>query len=504
MIGRRICLLQLILRVLPFFQQILMTSDHDRAKLHELLIQELEDFAVFLVDIDGRIRTWNPGVERFFRYTEAEFIGRNLADIFTPEDRAAGAPENEMEKARRLGRSSDVRWHLCNDQTRVFVEGVLIGIKDQAGALVSFAKIARAVRPKHAAGSMLATLLEGTDDAIYALDEEGRFVFANTQTARLLGRSIDTLVGLSREEVQPSSRAADMRATDENVMRGHQPQVFEEQLPSSRGERVLLTTKAPWRDSDGRTIGLVAIAQDITAQKASQAERERLFREVCRKNEELSAFSHVVAHDLRTPLRSVKIYTELLARHLEGRSDETARQFMAFVADGAKHMDQLIEALLHYAESGEELAHERVNVNALIDGLLHTLAPLIQETEAKITSAALPDNIQADPVRLLQLLQNLVVNAIKYRASEPPRINISAESAGSEYRFAVSDNGIGIAPEHCERIFIPLQRLHGKEVPGTGLGLALCRKIVESHGGRIWVESRVGRGSTFFFTLPKW
>jgi two-component system CheB/CheR fusion protein len=153
-----------------------MTSDHDHAKLHELLIQELEDFAVFLVDLGGRIMTWNPGVERFFGYAEREFIGKNLTDIFTSEDRAAHAPEKEMAKARREGRSSDVRWHVCHDHTRVFVEGVLIGIKDEAGALVGFAKIARAVRPTQAAGSMLTTLLEGTDDAIYAIDKDGRFL----------------------------------------------------------------------------------------------------------------------------------------------------------------------------------------------------------------------------------------------------------------------------------------------------------------------------------------
>jgi PAS domain S-box-containing protein len=156
-----------------------MISDRDHEKLHALLIQELEDFAVFLVNLQGRITTWNPGVERFLGYGETEFIGRPVSDIFTPEDRAAHIPEREMENARNNGRAADVRWHVRNDQRRVFVEGVFIAIKDEAGEIVGFAKIARSVHQRHVAGSMLATILEGTEDAIYALDREGRFTFAN-------------------------------------------------------------------------------------------------------------------------------------------------------------------------------------------------------------------------------------------------------------------------------------------------------------------------------------
>jgi PAS domain S-box-containing protein len=479
-----------------------MTRDQELGKLHTLLIHELEDFAVFLVSLTGRIISWNPGVERFFGYTENNFVGRDLREIFTPEDRVGGAPEKEIETARREGRASDVRWHLCNDGSRVFVEGVLLGVKDESGKCVCFAKVARAVRPLHAAGSMLTTLLEGTADAIYAIDQSGRFVFTNARMAQLLDRSVESIVGHTREEVMTPKIAAHVRSTDESVMQGKASRLVEERFPvKERGDRVLLTTKSPWLDTGGRLIGLVAIAQDITARTAYQGERERLLREVRRTNEDLSAFSHVVAHDLRAPLRAVKIYTELLARHLEGRSDETARQFMTFVTDGAKHMEQLIESLLHYAEAGEELTMQSVNVNAVIDGILQRLAPLIQESGASVTRGVLPE-VQADPVRLLQVFQNLIVNAINYRGTEPVKVQISVESSAVEHRFAVADNGIGIAREHLETVFAPLKRLHTKQVSGSGIGLALCRKIVERHGGRMWVESRVGEGSTFYFTLP--
>jgi PAS domain S-box-containing protein len=407
-----------------------------------------------------------------------------------------------MNRACESGRSSDVRWQVCRDQSRVFVEGVLTAIKDEAGIVCGYSKIARAVRPHHAAGSLIETMLEGMDEVIYAIDQSGRFVFANTPAARLLGRNVDELIGHTREEVLPPALAADQRATDESVMSGNNSRLIEDRFPSpGRGERVLLTTKAPWRDSEGRLIGLVASAQDITTRIAHQNERERLLREVRRSNEELAAFSHVVAHDLRAPLRAVKIYAELLARHMEGRLDPTARQFLTFVTEGSENMEHLIESLLRYAESEDELSVSQVSMSAVIDGLLHRLEPVIQETHATVTMDNLPE-VYADPVRLLQLFQNLIVNAINYRSSEPPRIHISVETLPDEYRFAVADNGIGIAREDFERIFAPLKRLQRVSVPGSGMGLALCRKIVERHGGRIWVESTVGKGSTFFFTLP--
>ncbi|HEY3835997.1 MAG TPA: PAS domain S-box protein [Bryobacteraceae bacterium] len=480
-----------------------MTNQYDRAKLYDFLIQELQDFAVFLLDLEGRITSWNPGVERFFGYTELEFIGKDVREIFTPEDRAVGAPEQEMENARREGRSSDVRWHMCRDQSRVFVDGALAAIRNESGDLCGFSKIARAVRPQHSTGSLIAAVFEGTNDPIYAVDRDGRFVFANTHAASLMGRSVDQLIGCTRQEALPPSFAAELRATDESVLRGSGPQLVEEKFPTGDGsDRVLLATKAPWRDAEQRTIGVVAIAKDITSRMDQQQDRERLLREVRRSNEELSAFSHVVAHDLRAPLRSVKTYAELLERYLEEQLDPTARQFMTFVTEGCESMEQLIESLLRYAESGNQLTASRVNVNAVIDGLQRRLEPMIRESNATITSDILPE-IEADPVRLLQLFQNLLVNAINYRDTTPPRIHISAEQSADEYRFAITDNGVGIAREHFDLIFAPMTRLHTRNVPGTGVGLALCRKIVERHGGRIWVESVVGKGSTFFFTLPR-
>jgi PAS domain S-box-containing protein len=184
----------------------------ETARLYELLIKELADFAVFLIDPDGLITTWNPGVERFFGFPEAEFVGMHIREIFTPEDRAEQAPDTEMDTARRCGRSDDVRWHLCRDGSRVFVEGVLVAIRDGSDRVCGFSKIARAVRPQFAAGSMVATLLEGTDDVIYASDKDGRIVFANSNAARMFGRPVDELISHTREELLPAAIAADLKS----------------------------------------------------------------------------------------------------------------------------------------------------------------------------------------------------------------------------------------------------------------------------------------------------
>ena len=479
-----------------------MTNEQNRTRLYELLVKELEAFAIFLIDPDGTIMSWNPGVERFFGYREQEFVGKPFCEIFTPEDRAKNAAEGEMKRARTSGRSSDIRWHLCSDHSRVFVEGVLTCIKDEGGQECGFAKIARAVRPQDATGSLIATLLEGTEDPIYATDKDGRFVFANSATAKLFDRSLDQLISHTHEEVLPASVAADLRSTDQSVMSGSHARLVEEKFPAGKGERVLLATKAPWRDPQDGLIGLVAISKDVTDRITLQNEREQLLREVSRANKELSDFSHVVAHDLRTPLRAVRTYAELLSRHLESHLDAATQQFLTFVTEGAESMEQLIESLLQYAQSGGALSPTRVNVPAVIAGLLHRLEPLIRETGAAVSTEALPE-VHADPVRLLQVFQNLIVNAINYRSSEAPRIRIFSESRAEFHVLGVSDNGIGISREYLEQIFVPLKRLHAIAVPGHGIGLALCKKIVEAHGGRIWVESTPGKGSTFFFTLPR-
>jgi signal transduction histidine kinase len=232
-------------------------------------------------------------------------------------------------------------------------------------------------------------------------------------------------------------------------------------------------------------------------------ERERLLRELQRSNEELAQFAHVVSHDLQAPIRMVKCFSELLALRYRGQLDTTGEEFTDTIQDGASTMEVLTRTLLHYATVGQEpLTQDFVELRSVVEAVMTTLQPTIEELGAEVLLDDLPE-VSGDRVLLQQLVQNLVSNALKYRdPMVTPRIRIGAEQAEQEWIVSVKDNGRGVAPADRERIFLPLTRLHGSEIFGTGMGLAVCRKIVERHGGKIWVESALGAGAAFYFTLP--
>jgi PAS domain S-box-containing protein len=240
--------------------------------------------------------------------------------------------------------------------------------------------------------------------------------------------------------------------------------------------------------------GQMEKATSILAQQAA---------ELTRSNRELQQFAYVASHDLQEPLRMVASYVQLLAKRYKGKLDADADEFINYAVDGANRMQGLIKALLTYSRVGTRgKEFEPTDCEAVLNGTLADLRATIEESGAVVTRDPLP-TVEADGTQLGQLFQNLVGNAIKFRNQRPPVVHVSAERNGKEWVFSVRDNGIGIEAEHFERIFIIFQRLHGKgEYPGTGIGLAVCKKIVERHGGKIWVESEVGKGATFYFTMP--
>jgi len=225
--------------------------------------------------------------------------------------------------------------------------------------------------------------------------------------------------------------------------------------------------------------------------------------ELARSNKELEEFAYVASHDLQEPLRMVVSYMQLLQRRYQGKLDANADEFIAFAVDGANRMQTLINDLLTYSRVGTRgKPFAPTDCTAAIKRVLSNLRMAIEEQQAVITQAALP-TVMADDVQIMQLFQNLIGNAIKFHGEAPPRVQISAKREATHWLFSVRDHGIGIDPEYAERIFKVFQRLHGKaEYPGTGIGLAVCKKIVERHGGRIWVESQAGQGATFYFTIP--
>ncbi len=224
--------------------------------------------------------------------------------------------------------------------------------------------------------------------------------------------------------------------------------------------------------------------------------------ELARSNDDLEQFAYVASHDLQEPLRMVAAYTQLLAERYRGKLDENADKFIGYASEGAERMQVLIHDLLAFSRVGRTEACESVDCNAVMKDVQQALAAAIQESGAVFNHGELP-SVWADRTQVAQVFQNLIGNALKFRGKEPPVVSVQAEKADRLWQFSVSDNGIGIAPEYAENIFVVFQRLHGRsEYPGNGIGLAICKKIVEHNGGKIWVESQAGLGSSFKFTLP--
>jgi PAS domain S-box-containing protein len=270
------------------------------------------------------------------------------------------------------------------------------------------------------------------------------------------------------------------------------------------------------RGEQERAIRMVGTVQDITEQKRveerlqqslnalarAKAVTERQAFELAAKNSDLEQFAYIASHDLQEPLRSAAAYAQLLRRRYQGRLDSDADDFIGFIVENVGRMQRLIEALLEYSRAGQKPSMKTVDCEECLSASLSNLQRTLQETSAQVTRDPLP-KVSGDATRLTQLFQNLIGNALKYRGNEPPRIEIEARREDSHWRLTVRDNGVGIDPQFHERIFEMFQRLHTpQERPGTGIGLALCKKIVEGHGGRLWVESQPGRGAAFHFTLP--
>jgi light-regulated signal transduction histidine kinase (bacteriophytochrome) len=310
--------------------------------------------------------------------------------------------------------------------------------------------------------------------------------------------------------IHPDDREEVIARSKDAVERGV-PYEFEYRVLRTNGTVRWVTAKGRIeRSPDGANLASLGVVMDITERKQAQEVlknrlmQERQAEELMRSNAELQQFAYVAAHDLQEPLRMVASYTQLLAQRYKGHLDADADDFIAFAVDGAHRMQALIADLLAYCrvETTGRQFQETSSGDALKQAL-HNLQGTIEGSGGVVTMDPLPV-VVGDEAQLIQLFQNVVGNAIKYRGTEPPRVHVTASRKAGEWVFMVRDNGIGIDPQYFEKIFVMFQRLHRRdEYSGTGIGLSLCKKIVERHDGRIWVESSPGIGSTFFIALPE-
>jgi len=355
-------------------------------------------------------------------------------------------------------------------------------------------------------------LIETSLDPLVTIGPEGKITDVNRATENVTGYSREELIGTDFVDYFTNPDRA--KAGYKQVFREGIVRDYPLQIKHKYGSLTpVLYNASVYKDESGEVVGVYAAARDITErQKAEDAFRvywksleeqvKQRTEELAKSNEDLKQFAYVASHDLREPLRMISSFLQLLERRYKDQLDEDANEFIGFAVDGAKRLDKMIMDLLEYSRvANKEIQFTDVDLEEVIDQIKSNLNVLIEENNAQITYESLPI-IPSDENQMVILLQNLIGNAIKYRREEIPKIHVSAEKQGNQYVFSVEDNGIGIDPQHLERIFTIFKRLHNHtEYEGSGIGLSIAQRVVHQHGGEIWAESQPGKGSTFHFTI---
>ena len=475
------------------------------AKYHALFQASAD--GILIADLETRMFKYaNPAACRLLGYSEAELTTMGLADIHPKDDLPWVVAEFEAQVRGDKTLAAGVPC-LRKDGAIVYADVNAVGMSVDgrvcnAGFFRDITERKRAEQALRVAEEQFRSLFAATPLPTFLWDLETlQYLEVNNAAVSHSGYSRDELLKMKVMDLLPPQAAAGIVA---------QMQALHNQS-GDRGQ-------GHHRLKDGRVVdvevdahalhfrgrrAVLGVIQDITERKRAEEKLKVTLADLERSNKELEQFAYVASHDLQEPLRMVSSYTQLLARRYQGQLDAEANEFIAYAVDGANRMQGLINDLLAYSRVGTRgKGFEPTDCTAVLDQALANLKAAMEKSGAVVTHDPLP-TVMADNLQLVQLFQNLIGNAIKFHVEKPPRIHVSAEQKGNEWVFSVRDNGIGIDPQYAERIFIIFQRLHTREeYPGTGIGLAICKKIVERRGGRIWVESQLGKGSTFYFTIP--
>ncbi|HSU76073.1 MAG TPA: PAS domain S-box protein [Burkholderiales bacterium] len=481
---------------------------------------ELAGSGIAHIGLDRKFIRANRRLCEILGYPEHELVGKTGRQISHPDDLDV---INAQRKRLYAGEIDHVRLekrYLRKDGSTVWVAFSMVLERDAEGRpayeIAIFDDITerkRAERALRESEERFRSLTQLSSDWYWEQDETFALRFMSQRMGEKTGLAASAFIGRKRWD-QPALNLGDEDwARHRTQLERREPfREFEmERANPAGGTRWVSVTGEPVYDENGKFRGYRGVGSDVTERKRAEAELRRAHDELAKKaeelersNAELEQFAYVASHDLQEPLRMVSSYTQLLARRYQDQLPAEAQEFMHFTVDGAARMKQLIEDLLAYSRvgtKGKELVP--VSLEAPLKRALTNLRTAIEESGATVSADALP-TVDADEVQLAQVFQNLIGNALKFRGKAAPRIHVGAAEQAGEWQISIADNGIGIEPQYFERIFMLFQRLHAMgEYPGTGIGLAICKKVAERHGGRIWVSSTPGAGSTFHFTLPK-
>jgi PAS domain S-box-containing protein len=483
-------------------------SERKRAERAGLLLSAIvdsSDDAIISKDLNGIITSWNRSAERLFGYTAAEAVGQSVT-MLIPSDRLDEEPDilSRLRGGVRVEHFETVRRR--KDGTLLDISLTISPVRDERGIIVGASKIARDISGRKRDEAMLLAsearfrqLADSMPHIVWTADAEGHIDYFNDRWYEFTGYSRDSQILSTLESILHPDDVSQAREAWAEAVRSGGPYNIEYRFWDGLQHRWrwFMARAVAIRDGADRVIKWFGTYTDID-------DRKRLEEDLLRANQDLEQFAFSASHDLHEPLRTVKVYSELLAQSYGESLNEDARRCVQYLQNGASRMETLLRDLLTYTQLMKlDVPTETADANEALHAALANLDSAISENSATIDSGPLP-SLRVHATHLQQLFQNLIGNAIKYRSPERvPRITVRAERENGQWTFAVSDNGIGIAPEYKEMVFVIFKRLHGSEqYAGSGIGLAICQRIVERYHGRIWVESEPGVGSTFRWTLP--
>ena len=484
----------------------------DSEDVFRKLVTSVQDYAIFMVDPNGYVATWNKGAQRMKQYTPDEIIGSHFSIFYTDEDKSAGKPTKEVEGALREGRWEDEGWRVRKDGSRFWANVIITPVYADDGHLIGFGKVTRDLTERRLAEQRYRLLIEGVSDyAIFSLDAHGNVTSWNSGAERIKQYRAEEIIGQHFSRFYtPEDAAAGLpqKVLATADREGH----FE-----GEGWRVRKDGTRFWssvvvtaiRDEAGNLAGFSKVTRDITDRKIlldtirkHAEELELRIAEREQTNAELEAFSYSVSHDLRAPIRAITGFAEALKEDYGQNLDSTAHEYLQQVLDGAARMNRLVEDLLNYSRlSRVEIGLHPTKVADAVGKAAKQVDPAAGSVACEVPPAAW---VIAHEPTLVQLLYNLINNGLKFHSPDvEPRVVVRYAEHGGFGRISVTDNGIGIAPQHQDRVFKVFERLHGiEDYPGTGIGLAIVKRGAERMSGRVGLESELGKGSTFWIELP--
>jgi PAS domain S-box-containing protein len=468
-----------------------------------MLVGGVKDYAIFMLNPTGHIVTWNDGAERIKGYTAEEIIGSHFSRFYIPEDVAARKAERELAIAELEGKYEEEGWRIRKDGSRFWASVVITGLFDKAGNLYGFSKVTRDISERRES-DRIRSIVDNVVDGIVTFDELGTIESVNAAARKIFGYEAEELHGRNVRMLASGFEASawsEQFASTSNVqeMTGRRKDGTEFAMDVAVGAFHFQGRRA-----------FTAVVRDITERRKAE-EQLRYYAqelkennaELARSNQELDDFAYIASHDLKEPLRGIHNYATFLLEDYQGKLDEEGTSKLQTLTRLAQRMESLIDSLLQFSRVGRvEICTQAVDLNDLLQSALEPLQIMLEEERVEIRVPRRLPKATCDRVRMGEVFHNLITNAIKYNDKPAKWVEVGYRE-GTPTVFYVRDNGIGIPEKHYENVFRIFKRLHGRDKygGGTGAGLTIVKKIVERHRGRIWIESQLGEGTTFCFTI---